>query len=109
MSTQIFKKKITTDSLYSLLDKIAFKNEKYYMFNNEAYKKGVLHEDIQNFLEECKEYYHISKQKYLEKKLSYNTFTTVLRQICKYNKITYTTQIKYDKSTYNIIYFLYFN
>ena len=108
MSTQIFKKNITTDSLYSLLDKIALKNEKYYIFNNDAYKKGILQDDIQNFFEECKEYYHISKQKYLEKKMSYNTFTTVLRQICKYNKITYTTQIKYDKSTYNIIYLLYY-
>jgi hypothetical protein len=108
MSTQIFKKNITTDSLYLLLDKIALKTEKCYIFNNESYKKGVLQEDIQKFLEECKEYYHISKQKYLEKKLSYNTFTTVLRQICKYNKITYTTQIKYDKSTYNIIYLLYY-
>lgn len=109
MSTQIFKKKIDTQILYDLLDKIAFKNEKFYMFNNESFKKGILQEDIVKFMEECKEYYHLSKQKYLERKLTYNSFTTVLRQICKYNKITYTTQIKYDSSTYNIIYFIYFS
>jgi tRNA G18 (ribose-2'-O)-methylase SpoU len=108
MSTQIFKKKININSLYELLDNIAFKSEKYYMFNNEAFKKGILQENIPKFLKECKEYYHNSKQKYLDRKLTYNSFTTILRQICKYNKITYTTQIKYDSSTYNIIYFIYF-
>jgi hypothetical protein len=109
MSTQIFKSKIDTKLLYELLDKIAFKNEKFYMFNNESFKKGVIQEDIPNFIEDCKEFYHLSKQKYLERKLTYNSFTTILRQICKYNKIIYTTQIKYDSSTYNIIYFIYFS
>jgi hypothetical protein len=108
MSTQIFKKKIDTIILYDLLNKIAFKNEKFYMFNNESFKKGLLQGDISKFMEDCKEFYHISKQKYLERKLTYNSFTTVLRQICKYNKITYTTQIRYDSSTYNIVYFIYF-
>jgi len=108
MTSQIFKKKIDTSILYELLDKISLKNEKFYMFNNESFKKGILHGDIAKFMESCKEFYHISKKKYLERKLTYNSFTTVLRQICKYNKITYTTQIKYDSSTYNIIYLIFF-
>lgn len=108
MSSQIFKKKIPTELLFGLLDKIALKSEKLYIFNTESYKKGVLQEDIPKFLEFCKEYYHSSKQKYLERKLSFNTFATILRQICKFNKITYTTQIKYDKSSYSILYFIYF-
>ena len=45
--------------------------------------------------------------KYLDKKLTYNSFTTILRQICNYNKITYTSQIKYDKSSYEITYYIY--
>ena len=106
-NSQIFKKKFSTDILFKLLDKIAVKSEKLYIFNSESYKRGVIQEDIPKFLEDCKEYYHLSKQKYLERKLSFNSFTTVLRQICKYNKITYTTQIKYDKSSYSIIYFIY--
>ena len=40
-------------------------------------------------------------------KLTYNSFTTIIRQICKYNQITYTSQIKYDKSTYEIVYYIY--
>ena len=65
-------------------------------------------EDIINFFELCKPYYHISKQKYVEKKITYNSFVTVLRQICNHNKIIYTSQIKYDKSNYTIIYYVYF-
>jgi hypothetical protein len=108
MSRQIFKNNIPNNLLFDLLEKICIKNNKYYCFNNESFKKGVFTIDISNFLEMCKPYYHLSKQKYLEKKLSYNTFTTVLRQICNFNKIIYTSQIKYDKSDYNIIYYIYF-
>jgi len=108
MSTQIFKKNVPTESLYSLLDDICLKNDKYYIFNNNSYKKGLFNNTITKFIDECKPYYHISKQKYLERKLTYNSFTTILRQICKFNKITHTSQIKYDKSTYDIIYYIYF-
>ena len=108
MSTQIFKNNVPTKMLFELLDIICVKNEKYYYFNNISFKKGLFNNEILDFFEKCKPYYHISKQKYLEKKLDYNAFTTVLRQICNFNKITYTSQIKYDKSTYDIIYYIYF-
>jgi hypothetical protein len=107
MSTQIFKNHIPKNILFDLLDKICLKNEKHYIFNNDSFKKGVFTEEINKFLEFCKPYYHISKRKYLEKKLTYKSFTTVLRQICNHNKITYTSQIKYDKSTYDILYYIY--
>ena len=108
MSTQIFKKQIPSNILFELLDKICLKNQKYYIFNNDAFKKGVYNEEIQSFLNTCIPYYQMSKRKYLEKKLTYNSFVTVLRQICNFNKITYTSQIKYEKSTYEIIYYVYY-
>jgi hypothetical protein len=108
MSAQIFKNNVPTKMLFELLNIICVKNEKYYYFNNISFKKGLFNNEISDFFEKCKPYYHISKQKYLEKKLDYNAFTTVLRQICNFNKITYTSQIKYDKSTYDIIYYIYF-
>lgn len=107
MSSQIFKKKIPTELFFGLLDSICLKNEKHYTFNSNAFKKGVFNEKIEQFLKECLPYYHISKKKYLEKKITYNSFTTILRQICNYNKITYTSQIKYDKSNYEITYYVY--
>lgn len=108
MSNQTFKNQIPTELLFELLDNICSKTDKYYIINNDSYKKGVFTNEINEFFEKCKPYYHLSKQKYLERKLAYNTFTTVLRQICNFNKITYTSQIKYDKSNYNIIYYVYF-
>ena len=106
MSTQIFKNQISNNLFFELLDKICLKNEKHYTFNVDSFKKGVFKDDIQKFITICSPYYHISKRKYLEKKLTYNTFTTILRQICNFNKITYTSQIKYDKSNYSIIYYI---
>lgn len=107
MSSQIFKNQIPTTMLFDLLDKICLKNDKHYTLNNNSFKKGIYNEYIQHFLNDCIPYYHISKRVYLEKKLTYKSFATVLRQICNYNKITYTSQIKYDKSTYDILYYIY--
>ena len=109
MSSQIFKNNIPNELLFELLDNIAIKSEKCYVINNNSFKKGIYNESILKFLDNCKEYYYISKRKYLERKLTYNSFTTIIRQICNFNKITYTSQIKYDKSTYDIIYYIYFN
>ena len=107
--TQIFKQMVPTDLLFTLLDLICVKNESFYIFDNNSFKKGVFNESIISFLTNCKQYYHISKQKYIERKLTYNSFTTILRQICNNNKIGYKTEIKYDKSTYNIVYYVCFS
>jgi guanylate kinase len=108
MNNQIFKKKIPNEMLFTLFDFITKKGEKYYIINNDTYKRGLFNNKIVEFLNEIKEYYHLSKQKYIDRKLSYNSFTTILRQICNYNKINYTSQIKYDKSKYDINYYIYF-
>jgi len=107
MSTQIFKNKIPNEIFFQFLESICFKTEKYYLLNNAAFKKGLLNDISTHFFEKCKPYYHNSKQKYLECKDTYKKLTTVLRQICNYNKITYTSQIKYEKSTYDIVYYIY--
>jgi len=108
MSSQTFKNIIPNKNLFEVLDSICLKNEKYYIFNMDAYKRGIYKETIPKFIESCLPFYHNSKRKYLEKKLTFKSFTTVLRQICKFNKITYTSRIKYDKSTYDIIYYIYY-
>ena len=109
MSSQIFKNKIPISIIVQLLEDIAVKSvaidtNAAYIVNNNVYKKGIFNGKIAAFYEVCKPYYHLSKRKYLDKKISYNTFITVIRQICNSNKITYTSQIKYDKSVYDIIY-----
>jgi hypothetical protein len=107
MTSQIFKNKVPNSLFFELLDKMCLKNEKHYTFNSDAFKKGVYSEEIQKFFESCKPYYFLSKRKYLEKKITYNSFSTILRQICNYNKIVYTSQIIYNKSDYSIVYYIY--
>lgn len=107
MSNQIFKKNVPNELFFNMLNSTCMKNEKHYTFNINAFKKGVFNETIAVFLKECIPYYHISKRKYLERKLTYNSFITILRQICNYNKITYTSKLKYDKSSYEIVYYIY--
>ena len=72
------------------------------MKKGDYYKKGIFNDAIPRFLEKCKPYYHISKRIYLERKLNYNTFITILRQICKNNNLTYVSKLVYNKSNYNI-------
>jgi hypothetical protein len=107
--SQIFKQKIPNELLVQLLESIAVKTDKSYIIDNNVYRKGVFNGLIGIFLEECTPYYHLSKRKYLEKKSTYNSFITIIRQICKFNNLTYTSQIKYDKSNYDIVYTIFFN
>jgi hypothetical protein len=109
MTSQIFKLKVPNKEFFDFLETVCIKDSKKYIFNLESFKKGNYLETISKFMEFCKPYYHLSKQKYLERKMTYNTFTTILRQICKFNNITYTTEIKYDKSKYDIVYYIYYS
>ena len=106
MTSQIFKENISNSVLFQLLDDIAVKNVKdsFYFVDHNVYKKGVFTKKIEEFYKICRPFYHISKRKYLDKKLTYNSFITVIRQICNSNKLTYTSQIKYNKSIYDIVY-----
>ena len=108
MSSQIFKEHVPQDLLIKLLEDIAITTDKCYVLNNNSYKKGIFNNAIEDFIKKCIPYYHISKRKYLETKITYNSFMTIIRQICNFNKIKYTSQIKYDKSSYDIIYYIYF-
>uniref|UniRef100_A0A6C0KNU3 Uncharacterized protein n=1 Tax=viral metagenome TaxID=1070528 RepID=A0A6C0KNU3_9ZZZZ len=107
MVSQIFKKQIPNLMIIKLLDDIAIKCDKCYVLNNNAFKKGIFNSVIDNFILECKPYYYSSKQKYLERKLTYNSFITIIRQICNNNKINYKSQIKYDHSNYDILYYIF--
>ena len=109
MFSQIFKYKMPLELLCDLLDNISKRstNNKYYIVDNNSYKKGIFNENITSFVEKCKAYYHVSKHIYLDRKMSYNNFMTILRQVCKFNNILYTSNIIYDKSKYTIIYYVY--
>ena len=110
MSHQIFKNDIPYSLFYNFLNEISsFKNEsdgeiKYYLIDNTSFKKSQFNNKLQPFLDDLEKYYHLSKKFYVQRKLNYTKFITILRQICKSLKINYTSKIIYDKSKYDIIY-----
>ena len=65
MSTQIFKKNLPNEIIFTLLDSMCLKNEKHYTLNIEAFKRGIFKEVLQKFINDCTPYYHLSKRKYL--------------------------------------------
>ena len=109
MLKQIFRTTLPNDSLFNLLDQISLKTDKYYLIDINAYKKMIFHNLHTDFLTQLMEYYHVSKQFYITRKISYNSFVNIVRQICKNNSLMFTSQIKYNKSKYNINYLIYYN
>ena len=108
MNSQIFKNQISKDILFDLLDKICVKNDKYYTLNKISFKKGEYLKILEPFTELLLPNYHTSKQFYVTRKLNYSSFVTIIRQLCRLNSIHYTSKIVYNKSTYDIVYYIYY-
>jgi hypothetical protein len=107
MSTQLFKRAVPKEYLFELLEKICVKTDKYYLIDLNAFRKLVFYNYYEDFKTLIRPYYNLSKQFYIDRKLVYNSFTNVVRQICKSNNIMYTSQIKYNESKYNIDFLVY--
>lgn len=108
MTKQIFRNVVPIHILFDLLEKICLKTDKYYLVDMNAFKKLIYNGLYGPFCNDILEYYHASKQFYVTRKMTYNSFTNLIRQICKTNNIMFTSQIKYNESKYNIDYLIYF-
>ena len=107
MLYQLFRKQVPIDILIDLLDKICLKTEKYYLVDFNAYKILTYNKYNEEFCKTMLEYYHSSKVYYVTREFSYKSFVNIIRQICKSNDVMYVSKMKYEKSQYNIEYFLY--
>jgi len=107
LKDNIFKENVPITILINLITdisgKIKEKNNTYFI-DTASFKKGILNGKIEEFFSELKPFYHESKQTYLERRLTYNHFITVLRQVCKNTSIKYTKHMRYEKSTYEVVY-----
>ena len=108
MIKQIFRENVPVSLLYDLLSKICLTTDKYYYMDMNAFRKMTFHMYHEEFFKELLNYYHVSKQFYITRPLTYNSFTTILRQICKSNEIMFTSNIHYNQSKYTIDYFVFF-
>ena len=109
MNSQIFRKAIPKNLLFDFLEQNATKKKNFYLFTKTHYKSAQFQELVDPFLELVKPYYFSSKIKYVTRKMNYKNLITIIRQICKFNHIAFSSNIKYDKSTYEINYYIYFS
>ena len=107
--SQIFQKNIPKTILFDFLQKYCDTNKNQYIFSKESFKRAKIDNAIELFCENLRQYYFPSKYHYLDRESKYKYFITILRQICKYHHIPFTSNIKYSKSNYEIKYFIYRN
>ena len=104
MPSQIFQSAVPRNVLFDFLEEYADKRNNQYVFSKVSFKKAQLGNKILPFTENLKENYYPSKHFYLTRKMTYKNFITIVRQICKYHHLAFTSTIKYSKSKYEIIY-----
>jgi len=104
MKTNYFREAIPPTILFSLLNQLCIVNNKCFIIDMAAYHNGIHKGIIQTFMEECRPYYNVSKQFYTTNELTYKSFLTVVRHICKINSIQYSYHIQYCHSIYQIVY-----
>lgn len=104
--SQVFKKPIPKSILFHFLERIGCqKTDKCYIVDITAFKRAIYNNDLEMFIQSIKEYYYMSKLHYIDMThASYNRFNTIIRQLCKCNNVTFSKNIKYDKSTYSVVY-----
>lgn len=105
--SQIFKKTIPKEILIKFLDEFCIKNNNCYILENISFKKAQYNKKVEEFLKSIDEYYYNSKKIYLTRKMNYKNFTTIIRQICKFIHIPFTSKIFYQNSSYEIKYYVY--
>lgn len=106
MNSQLFREKVPEHILYDLLEKICHETSSYYYVDLTAYKKMLFHGFHTEFLTALKPYYHLSKTYYLDRTLTYISFTNMIRQICKSGNIVIESEIKYNHSKHYINYII---
>lgn len=106
--TDIFVKPVDKSILYNLCEKICLKKKNYYVIDKNSYRSMIFSNKHVDFISTLYEYYNPSKQFYLTRELTYNSFTNIVRQICKNNDIKFDSSVRYNKSTSNIDFYIYF-
>jgi len=104
MSSQIFRTPFPKEKLVAFLDQIVEKKNDAYVFSKAAFKTAQYKELIEDFCKSIEPYYFDSKKYYATRTMSYKNLVTIIRQICKYHFIPFTSNIKYYKSVYEISY-----
>ena len=106
MVSQIFKTRVPTNVLHTLLNKCSEIGNDGYIFSNVEYKRAKFKDLLVIFRKDIEKYYYNSKKCYPRNATTYKKFATVLRQICKSHNIPFKSVVKYRNSDYNVSYII---
>ena len=107
MGTQLFKTTVPLELVMDFIKLIAEeKVDNYYTLTKIIYKQAEYNNHLIGFINSLKPHYYKSKLYYLERKLDYVKFMTIIRQLCNVHKLEYTSKIIYNNSSYEIEYTL---
>lgn len=104
--SQLFKYDIPNQILFDFLASCSKLNENFYEFDVNSFKKAKFLDILTPFCDSIKDFYYTPKQKYITCENKFTKFITIIRQICKYNNIPYTSKIKYSNNSYFITYYI---
>ena len=108
---QLFKSPVPKQLIYTMLKAVAGFDIKEssscpWVFGIEEYMRGLLNNSIFEFINAVREYYHKSKQTYVNRAIKYNGVITVIRQVCKMCGIPFYSKMVYAQSSYRIVYYI---
>lgn len=96
---QVFKIDPLYEYLQEILEKFCIKHKNHYVVDYISYKKIVFHNFQYEWLSLLLEHYYKSKQFYITRKFSFQSYLTIIRQLCKFFSIEY--DYLYDKHQNN--------
>ena len=96
---QVFCKPVEFTLVKPLLDTICEPPTNGCILVNEtSFLKMMFHGYDKEFLTMLRPYYHLSKLHYLDRKFTYKSFVTILRQVCKACNKNVSTSVKHFHS-----------
>lgn len=111
-ASQLFKLQYPYSKFKEFIDKTCLKTdrENVYIFTKICFKRGVYNNIIQSFYDDILPYYHLSKKRYADKtNITYKSVINILRQLCRSHSISIESNIKYEKSSYELEYIINMN
>ena len=107
MPSQIFKTSPPIQTMFDFLASVGDCLKNKYIFSKAVFKKAQYEKKIQPFCDSVGVYYFKSKTFYTTRHINYKNFITILRQFCKHHHIGFTSEMQYNQSKYEIIYYIF--
>lgn len=107
MKSQIFRTSIPMCVVSRLLAAITEPSDHSYIITDDSYKRAIHLNVLNDFVEECFPHYHLSKLHFIQRMKDTPSFVNliiILRQIYREHDLKYEKVLKYEKSSYKLVY-----